>query len=1020
MTSSLPFYRAFEDRYRGSRDAVKSRLSVYLTFLRTLAAQDGEAPKAVDLGCGRGEWLELLVENGFDAVGVDLDEGMLSASRERGLTVSRSDALAHLSSLPDNSQAVVSAFHLVEHIPFDALQTLISQSLRVLQPGGLLILETPNPENLVVGTSHFYLDPTHQKPIPHLLLSFLTEYHGFSRNKILRLQEDASTAANSSPTLWEVLIGVSPDYAVVAQKAGPAEVVAGADEAFGGEYGLSLEMLAQRHEVHSRGQHETTRHLAHEGLKALASEWAQAVKHLSASTEGLRSEVERLQGEVDQLRDGSGRAVAELASRVEKDRSAVEALRNQVMTWRSGVDASMQNAVGRLNRLERRGPVAWIKYGVVRPIAGAGLALGATLLQPFPGLRQRAGQWVASNLPALHRRLMLLRGDESLETEKSVGDEAVAEGQAPAVPQGAFKRAEAVEPAVLLADPKFSTLARPLELEAHLSLIRARGDHEALELVTTLGQMRRSATSVAFVLTIHQDDSASLARSVQSALRQTDPAWELLLCAPDSLQTLVDEWLDIDWRIRRVTDATSDEVQNLLAASAQCTTEFVGLLTQGDGIDDDLVKRISQAIAADPQLDIVYTDEATLLDDGAVVSPFFKPDWSPEHHHSVNLLGRFLAVRKSMLLNLAVPCTGSSEADEYALSLAVSAQARRIGHLEDLLYVRRRAGDVPAGGFFSSEALEPARQALQTHLAATDPGVQVTAHLIPGSLQVRWPIPEGLEVTLLILTNMQEREVPGRGKLVLATNFVESIISRSTYQGYKIIVVDDGHVPEDLRALLARHGHSSATFVKEGEFSFAGKSNFATSLVQSGVVLLLNDDLEVIAPDWIEELVSHAVRPDVGVVGGKLLFPNDRIQHAGISTGLNGSAGHVFMNSPADVLEYGGYASVVRNYGAVTGAVMAYRKEFFERMGGFDEFFRVDYNDIDFCLRSVQQGFRVIYTPYALLYHFHNSSFKRKHDRSAEREEFLSRWQRLVDRDPYCGLHLRAISAEQQLVEVAA
>ncbi|MFP8780611.1 glycosyltransferase [Hydrogenophaga sp. RWCD_12] len=1024
MSTTVPFYRAFEDRYRGSRDVIKARLAIYLDFLRPLIGQGVGVPKAVDLGCGRGEWLELLVESGFDATGIDLDEGMLAASRERGLAVVRGDALAHLSSLPDNSQAVVSAFHLVEHLPFDAVQTLISQSLRVLRPGGLLILETPNSENLVVGTSHFYLDPTHQKPIPHQLLGFLAEYHGFVRNKILRLQEAEATAISPSPTLWEVLVGASPDYAVVAQKGGAEEDLARFNDAFGREYGLSLEALAHRHEVHVRGLGEQMQR----GLHALDAELTQTgevlrqaarkVQQLTASVEQLNAEVERLQSELSSQREASSRGVEDLSSQLQQSREMVESLSHQLAAWRAGTDASMANAVERLNRLERSGLSAWIKYGLVRPVVGASLALGAAVLAPFPGVRQRSGQWLASRVPGLHRRLALLRNGGVEQSAQPAVAEVVM--PVPEVPRGAFKRAAAVAPAVLLADPSLSTMARPVDLESCLSPISVKREHESLETVTTLGQMRRSATSLAFVLTIHDGDRAALTRSVQSVLRQTDPAWELLLCAPAELQPLVDEWLDIDWRIRRVTGTSDDEVQNLLKASAQCTTAFMGLLTQGDGVDDDLVKHLSQALAADPGLDLVYSDEATLLDDGSVVSPFFKPDWSPEHHHSVNLLGRFLAVRKALLLNLAVPGSGSPEADEYALSLAVSAKARRFAHLEDLLYVRRRESDVPAGGFFSPEALEPARTVLQAHLSATDPGVQVMAHASPGCLQVRWPIPEGLEVTLLILTNMQERELPGRGKLVLATNFVESIIAKSTYPGYKIIVVDDGHVPDDLRDLLARHGHSTATFVKDGDFSFAAKSNFATSLVKSGVALLLNDDLEVIAPDWIEALVSHAARPDVGVVGGKLLFPNNRIQHAGISTGLNGSAGHVFMNSPADALEYGGYASVDRNYGAVTGAVMAYRKEFFDRMGGFDEFFRVDYNDIDFCLRCVRDGYRVVYTPHALLYHFHNSSFKRKHDKSAERQEFLSRWQHLVERDPYCGLHLRTISAEQAHAEVTA
>lgn len=161
---SSDFYRAFEDKFRGAREVIKARLKVYLPFIKPLKDIYPDA-SAVDLGCGRGEWLELLAENGFSAQGVDLDDGMLAACRELGLRVQTGEAVAFLKSLPDQSQAVISGFHLAEHIPFDDLQALVEESLRVLRPAGVLILETPNPENIVVGTSSFYLDPTHRKSV---------------------------------------------------------------------------------------------------------------------------------------------------------------------------------------------------------------------------------------------------------------------------------------------------------------------------------------------------------------------------------------------------------------------------------------------------------------------------------------------------------------------------------------------------------------------------------------------------------------------------------------------------------------------------------------------------------------------------------------------------------------------------------------------------------------------------------------------------------------------------------------
>lgn len=242
------FYRAFEERWRGSRDLIKSRLRVYLPFVEPLLGLQSDA-KAVDLGCGRGEWLELLREAGFDAQGVDLDDGMLAACRQLGLKVQTQDAIGFLKSLPDASQAVVSGFHIAEHLPFADLQQLVQQALRVLRPAGLLILETPNPENIVVGTSSFYLDPTHRNPIPHQLLSFLPEHYGFARVKVLYLQEKEGLADYKQLTLFQVLSGVSPDYAVVAQKSIALEQMQLFDAAFERDYGLSLEALARQYEV---------------------------------------------------------------------------------------------------------------------------------------------------------------------------------------------------------------------------------------------------------------------------------------------------------------------------------------------------------------------------------------------------------------------------------------------------------------------------------------------------------------------------------------------------------------------------------------------------------------------------------------------------------------------------------------------------------------------------------------------------------------------------------------------------
>ncbi|WP_237173387.1 class I SAM-dependent methyltransferase [Paracandidimonas lactea] len=239
------FYRAFEDRFRGSRDLIKQRLQVYLPFVLPLA-KVYPGTRAVDLGCGRGEWLEALDDAHISAIGVDLDNEMLEACRVRGLNVKTEDAVTFLKSCDENSAIVVSGFHIAEHLSFASLYRLIEEALRVLVPGGILILETPNAENVTVGTSSFYTDPTHQRPLPMALLAFLVEHVGYSFVKVLRLQEASDLTQTTRISLSDVIYGVSPDYSVIAQKKESVYRDVLPSENLRIEYGVSLAQLTRR------------------------------------------------------------------------------------------------------------------------------------------------------------------------------------------------------------------------------------------------------------------------------------------------------------------------------------------------------------------------------------------------------------------------------------------------------------------------------------------------------------------------------------------------------------------------------------------------------------------------------------------------------------------------------------------------------------------------------------------------------------------------------------------------------
>lgn len=253
------FYRAFEDRFRGSSETIKSRLKIYITWINKLKSME-HSLKVLDLGCGRGEWLELLSEASISAVGVDDDTYMLEACNDKNLTFIKNDIFEFLQSVTDQSYHIISAFHVAEHLPFLSLELLIKESFRILKPGGLLIIETPNPENLSVGATTFYIDPTHQRPIFPDFLIFLTEYMNFYRSKILRLQESPCLKTREVQLL-DVLTGVSPDFAVIAQKQGDHEHHHIFNEDFDKEYGITLPQLAEWYDKKYDNLQEKMSHL---------------------------------------------------------------------------------------------------------------------------------------------------------------------------------------------------------------------------------------------------------------------------------------------------------------------------------------------------------------------------------------------------------------------------------------------------------------------------------------------------------------------------------------------------------------------------------------------------------------------------------------------------------------------------------------------------------------------------------------------------------------------------------------
>lgn len=443
------FYRAFEDRHRGSRELIKSRLAAYVPFLAPLPAVAFPC-HALDLGCGRGEWLELLGERGIAAHGVDLDDGMLAACRERGLDAKNGDALSALRAQPDASLTLVSAFHLVEHIPFEAVQELIAEALRVLKPGGLLIMETPNPENVVVGASNFYTDPSHLRPIPPLLLDFAVEFVGFARHKIVRLQEPEALRDAPRLELINVFNGVSPDYSIVAQKAAEAPISAAFDSAFAISFGLDLTTLAQRYDAQHALEHSATQARITQLSERLAAAELNAgdlfqralgsINDAHAATRAVQAELHAAQLAAQQAAQQAAQEAAERAAREAREaaqRAAQEAAQEaaqaaaqeiaqragtleqqaaariaQAEQARADLDAQLQHVTWQLNEMTVRAQAAERKVGELYASSSWRLTYPAraamTLLRRPLGAADVARMVAARNKARVGRMLMPL------------------------------------------------------------------------------------------------------------------------------------------------------------------------------------------------------------------------------------------------------------------------------------------------------------------------------------------------------------------------------------------------------------------------------------------------------------------------------------------------------------------------------------------------------------------------------------------------------------------------------------
>jgi len=406
------------------------------------------------------------------------------------------------------------------------------------------------------------------------------------------------------------------------------------------------------------------------------------------------------------------------------------------------------------------------------------------------------------------------------------------------------------------------------------------------------------------------------------------------------------------------------------AALEIATGDYIALMDNDDEITPDALYEMVKAIN-EKGAEFIYSDEDFISTEGGCSNPHFKPDFSPDLLLSHNYITHFTCFKKELLDKVGYFNPKFDGSQDYDLFLRLTEKTSKIHHIPKVLYHwRTLETSTSANSEAKSEAIERGRLALKETLKRRSIDATVEHGNMHHYFRVKYFIKDAPMVSIVM---------PFKDKPELLAMSINSVLDRSTYQNYEIIgISNNSEKPETFKMMaeLEKKDPRVSFYEYNVEFNYADINNHAVEVYAKGKhILLLNNDIEVISPDWIEAMLEHSQREEVGCVGAKLYFPDDTVQHAGVIIGLGGYAGHSHKMYPRDNPGYFNRLSVVQNFSAVTAACLMIKKSIYNEVNGMDEVkFKVAYNDVDFCLRVLEKGYLNIFTPYAEMYHHESIS----------------------------------------------
>lgn len=505
-----------------------------------------------------------------------------------------------------------------------------------------------------------------------------------------------------------------------------------------------------------------------------------------------------------------------------------------------------------------------------------------------------------------------------------------------------------------------------------------------------------------------------LAAMLRSVREQSFDDWELCLVDDCSTEQHVAPILErAQQEDERVRVSRREVNGGIVAASndalAMAQGEFVALLDHDDELHPRALEKVAAAIAGSPEADYVYSDEDKIDRGGRPSGPFFKPDWSPERMRTQMYTCHLSMMRRRLVEEVGGFDQEFEGSQDWDLVLKVTERARQVVHVPEVLYHWRTLETSTAGSGEEAKpwAFEAGTRAVQAHCERIGLPAKVERDLdVPGVYHLRPQLRSEAPVSIVIPTAGGSREVRF-DQVVLIEHCLRSIVETSTYANYEIVcVTDSGFEPALLGRLREIAGDRLRVVPFEGPFNFSAKINRGVVHSEGERLLLLNDDMEVVTPEWIERMVMYLELEEIGAVGARLLWEDGRPQHVGILFENGGYPGHIYRGFSPGFRGYSNNVLVAQNYLAVTAACLMTTRQAFDEVGGFSTLFPNNYNDMDFCLKLRTTGRRVVYDPDTVLYHFESSS-RDAEVGDWEKQQLLDRWLPLTVTDPATNPNLR-------------